>query len=1437
MEAQAPVANFTASVTSGCGPLAVGFTDQSTGSPKFWNWDFGNGQLSNQQNPTVSFAPGVYTVTLVVRNTDGINSVTKTNYITVNPSPSVSFVADKTLSCLPSPIQFTDLSVPNAGTIVKWEWNFGDTTNSFSLSQNPLHTYTKPGFYDVYLKVTSSTGCSSAGFAQRYIRIVNGIKADFSTIGPATCQAPFALTFKNQTSGPGSITYAWDLGNGVNSTQVSPPNTYVTAGTYTIKLRAQSEFGCADSIQKNIPVNGINTDFSGPDTSCLGSPVSFQSISNPAPTRALWSFGDGTSSIQLTPAPKTYASPGTYAVQLVSTYANCKDSVTKNITIFDKPIVDFSSANASNCKPPYAVVFQNLSPDVVSAQWNFGDGGTASSGAGGVSHTYTSTGNFDVTLTITDSKGCTNTITKKDFVHIQAPVAAIGGVPAGLCLGRAFTPFSTSVTFDPVTSYTWDFGDGSPVVTGANPSHTYSAIGNYNVKLTITTAGGCTATVTEAGAVQVGLPPTVNFTVNNPTVCRSGFAGFTNLSTPAGSKAVWDFGDGTSSTLFTPTPHKFNDTGYFSVKLTITSNGCADSLTKVDIVRVSPPLANFGYTVDCITKTNVSFIDSTINNPAVYGPLTYAWDFGNPLHNTSTAAAPTFNYPSLGTYNAMLIVNNSICADTVIKKVQLVNETANFTINKTPASFCRNEKVIFSSSNPPANIKKFVWIVDGTAATADTAALDTSFAVTGNHTVQLSVTDINGCVSTSTAKQFIITGPTALFGAVNNGGCKKNAVVFTDSSASTGTITKWTFDFGDGTVKSFTAPPFTHLYADTGYYSVKLTVNDNIGCQDTFRLANLVQVTKPELSFSASNTVFCPNAPLQFIDSSFGNGLHYTWSFGDGSTDTVPNPVHTYAGSDSSYTVKLLITDSAGCKDSLTKVAYIKIRKPKPLFTARDTTSLCPPLETKFSFKGQDYDFFTWDFGDGGSSSLVNTSHFYNTYGTFVAKLIVTGFGGCQDSSSVNVTVTNPYTSTALTFDPKQACNELNVNFVVTPPYASSFAVQFGDGAIDTSGNTTIQHLYNLPNLYSPLILLKDSIGCQVYVGGFGNVDIKGAVPLFGMDKKKFCDSGTVYFTDYSQDGVDKIVTKTWDFGDGVSGVTTKDAVHSYTRPGLFVTAQTVTTQAGCTKTLTDTVRVLATPQPIITSVDGICNDRIIDFTGSLLVPPDTAIIWKWDLGKGQLSPKQNVSVNYPDTGLHLITLEATNSLGCKGDTSKTVTVFPLPVISIVGDTTFVSGTPGITLPITYSANAVSYNWTPPATLSCADCPNPFASPKFTTTYKVRVTDVNGCISQRNVTLIVTCNNKNFFIPNTFSPNNDGANDRFYPRGTGLDRIQALRIYNRWGELVFEKRNFAANDASAGWDGSYKGKTAATDTYIYMVDIICENANIITYKGNVTLIR
>ena len=135
------------------------------------------------------------------------------------------------------------------------------------------------------------------------------------------------------------------------------------------------------------------------------------------------------------------------------------------------------------------------------------------------------------------------------------------------------------------------------------------------------------------------------------------------------------------------------------------------------------------------------------------------------------------------------------------------------------------------------------------------------------------------------------------------------------------------------------------------------------------------------------------------------------------------------------------------------------------------------------------------------------------------------------------------------------------------------------------------------------------------------------------------------------------------------------------------------------------------------------------------------------------------------------------------------------------------------------------------------NCAEPVMSPKQTTRYEEKVFTKSGCSAADYITVQVLCNDGSLFIPNTFSPNNDGANDIFYVRGSGVFKIKTLRIFSRWGEVVFEKSNLNANDASTGWDGTFKGKKLTPDVFVYTVDIICDNNTILTYKGNVALIQ
>lgn len=1430
VRAQAPVAEFTANTVAGCAPLTVSFKDLSTGNPTFWNWDFGGGNLSNLQNPVITFGtPGVYNITLVVRNADGTNGITKNNYIVVNPSPQASFTANYTTGCVPSTIQFTDRSRPVAGNIISWNWDFGDGTTS--TQQHPSHQYTATGFYTVSLKIVSSTGCQSVAAIGRYIRIVPGVIPDFDFTTPVTCRPPFNVNFTNLTSGPGNLSYQWNFGNSTSSTQESPTATYGATGTYTVTLNATSEYGCSGSIQKPITINGTGTSFTSPDTVCLNTTVSFQNTSSSAPLSSTWDFGNGVQSTNLNDT-STYATPGNYTVKLINVYANCTDSLSRPLVVADKPVVDFTAPVTTACKAPLTVNFQDASPDAVAWQWDFGDGNTSTQR--NPAHQYNAEGQFDVTLTITSRLGCTNTITKPAFVRIIKPTIAFTNAPNGGCAPFWFAPTANAVAIDGVTSYFWEYGDGftATTATPAGPNHQYPTPGSYTIKVTITTTGGCTESAELVNGIRVGTLPVANFTVAPTDACASDAIQFTDQSTatPRVDEWQWDFGDGVTSNQQNPT-HTYADSGYFSVRLTAYNNKCA-ATSATQVVHIKPPIAGFTYQVNCLNGTQVGFTNESKVNPAVYGPETYIWDFGD--GSTSTSPNPgSHTYAAIGDYTVTLTVSTATCSHTVRQQIKLVGEKADFSLSS--ASPCKNALVTIAAINSnPANISQYEWSVAGTPFAVGPSTIYTSFPNAGTYAIRLRITDINGCQDTKTLPTAVtVTGPVANFTPVQPGGCVNTNITFNDLSTAATGIKSWTFDFGDGNTQTFTAPPFIHSYADTGRFVVKMTVTDNNNCPDTYTSTDTIVISKPVAGFTADFKTICPNTDLPFKDTSAGKGLTWSWDFGDGNTSTTQSPVHRYAATSGTFTVKLVITDAVGCKDSATKADYITVKKPVPAFDVRDTSSICPLLETKFTFKGTDHESFYWDFGDGSTSTLPNPNHFYNTYGSYEAKLYVIGYGGCIDSVSDTINVYNPNANSEMTYSPLTSCNSLMVDFSLVTPPSTRFTFYYGDGGLDNSQNKVFQHFYKQPGFYAPAMLLQDSLGCQVMVGGPSTIRVIGALPLFGVDKKNFCDVGTVNFTNYTI-GNDPVLTRVWDFDDGTT-TSDPDPTHTFTQPGRYVVKHTVTTQTGCTNTITDTIRVYGTPHPVIVSDTIACINEVLALQGTLTVP-DTAITWAWNLGSNGPSSDQNTSVKYGQTGTYTVSLETTNKLGCKDNTSKTIYVPPTPVITINGNTTLPVGT-GLTIPVSYSPNMATYRWTPPKNLSCTDCPTPYADPTFTTTYNVQVEDIYGCSASQDITLTVVCNNQNYFVPNTFSPNGDGQNDVFMPRGRSIDRVNRMQIFNRWGQLVYEKHNFMVNDASAGWNGTYKGKPANADVYIYVIEFVCDNASVVPYKGNVTLLR
>jgi len=192
----------------------------------------------------------------------------------------------------------------------------------------------------------------------------------------------------------------------------------------------------------------------------------------------------------------------------------------------------------------------------------------------------------------------------------------------------------------------------------------------------------------------------------------------------------------------------------------------------------------------------------------------------------------------------------------------------------------------------------------------------------------------------------------------------------------------------------------------------------------------------------------------------------------------------------------------------------------------------------------------------------------------------------------------------------------------------------------------------------------------------------------------------------------------------------------------------------------------------------------------------------------------------------------------CFADTAFVrVNVGQNPIVKLGSDTTVMAGSTMALRPVITNGPIVSYNWTPATGLSCSTCQFPSALVNSNISYRLEVRNTLGCIGSDTIHYTVICDKGQMYVPNAFSPDGDGKNDVFMIRGKGIASIKFVRIFNRFGELVYERANISANDASQGWNGRINNVPAQTDVYMVTADVLCTGGTTFSYKGDLTLVR
>lgn len=653
-----PVADFTLAPDSGCAPLQVAFTNNSSGVQVTYAWDFGNGNTSTLQNPADEiyqqsfYSDTTYYITLDVTNFCG--TVTDVDSVQVMPSPTAIFGPEFDIGCSPWPLDFANNSV---GLPDNYFWDFGDgTTGTFSdsLFTHTFTTGTSDTTYTIMLAVDNECGQDTA--YHTITVLPNQVNAFYNTSITSGCE-PLTVDFTQLSQGS-NLFFSWDFGDGNVSTVYSPTHTFTNAGTYTVSLFVND--GCSfDTTSVDITVYpSPYVDFtSTPDSVCVNAPFTFNNMSVGLAS-STWDFGDGMGTSLLTNPTYSYDQTGVYTVTLtgVGLTNGCSTTVSHPVVVSVQPEAVFTAVPMSGCVP-LEVNFTNVSNNYTFNSWDFGDGNT--SVATNPSHTFTQSGNYVVELLVENTNGCRDSVAQTITVH-PLPVAGFNIANTDACY--APVSVSTNNTTTGAVGYAWDFGNGNTSSLN-NPSNVYQTPGTYTIELTATSIYGCVDVATLDFTVYP--TPEAAFTLPSDTACVGEPLIFESLGDYADS-VVWDFGNG-DVLVGDSVVYDYPAIGNYSVTImAYGAGGCGDTLMVNGAIVINPtPSADFTY----VNIQNPDPLSGTVEFTNLsQGALTYDWQFGN--GETSDEEHPVHRFRQIGEFYSTLISTNEYgCSDTITQLV------------------------------------------------------------------------------------------------------------------------------------------------------------------------------------------------------------------------------------------------------------------------------------------------------------------------------------------------------------------------------------------------------------------------------------------------------------------------------------------------------------------------------------------------------------------------------------------------------------------------------------------------------------------------------------------------------------------------------------------------------------------------------------------------
>ncbi|MGB3006473.1 MAG: PKD domain-containing protein, partial [Chitinophagaceae bacterium] len=738
----------------------------------------------------------------------------------------------------------------------------------------------------------------------------------------------------------------------------------------------------------------------------------------------------------------------------INTTGTCiQKSLTGTITVNPDAAISLTSAPASNAQE----LCRNSSLGTITYSISGGGtGGTVSGLPAGVTGVYaggvfsingtpTVAGTFNYTVNTTGT--CVQKTANGTIIVNELPTPNFN-LTTPTCETKVLTFTDLSVpNSGALNSWNWNFGDAG-ISTTQSPTHTYALAGPYTVTFSVTTDKGCVSNPILTRNITVNPQPVTDVVL--PEVCLSDTYAqfFDNSSVASGSIASWNWnfddpGSGALNTSILEDPqHSYTAVGNYIVTLTTTTNnGCITTNTFPFTVNGDIPVANFNALSPSTMCANdsISVQDaSTVNFGSVTKVEIYWDNAGSPsvfeTDDTPTPGKiykhlyPNFQAPLTKTFTIRYrAYSGGTCVNDRIKTV-VVNAAPKVQFNNIPDVCLDATSYLITQATEIGGVPG-TWTYSGPGV--NTGGLFTpSIVGPGTYNINYTYTSTaGGCVDTLTKPITVLDSASAkfTFSALT---CEKTAVSFNSSTStiplSSGTITGWTWDFGDpgsGANNSSSIQNPTHLFTGWGTYQVKLNVTTSNGCKSTVKTIPVFVNPIPRPNFSTPSSSCLPAASVVFTNTSdIPDGtkpsLTYLWDFGDlasgtSNSSTGTSPTHIY-NSTGPFNVNLQVTSGVGCVHDTTIILSSVHPQPNGSFTV-DKADVCVGQSISFTDNSDPADGTTtqwnWTMGDG---NVMSTPTFSYTYGSgnpnpYDVTLFVVNNFGCRSTSFTRQVTINPY--------------------------------------------------------------------------------------------------------------------------------------------------------------------------------------------------------------------------------------------------------------------------------------------------------------------------------------------------------------------------------------------------------------------------------------------